>query len=212
MHLPSTPVLILLLAPFALWAMLFILAECGSVTLKPLVPWLLAACWIFWGAGTIANISNRRWKDALYFIYFGMSLVLGWLKSRYFFEDNAKPTYSLRSLLTVPQPTYVMVRDVAASSSWYSEKFGLRKLAEQPRPDGIALQFDEAADPVILVPKDPAVFRRAPVFFTRKVGKVRNRLIANGVNVSPVQKDRQGTSFFEILDSEGNTLEVSEQP
>jgi hypothetical protein len=70
MHLPSTPVLILLLAPFALWAMLFILAECGSVTLKPLVPWLLAACWIFWGAGTIANISNRRWKDALYFIYF----------------------------------------------------------------------------------------------------------------------------------------------
>ena len=212
MHLPSTPVLILLLTPFALWAVLFILAEYGRVTLKPLLPWLLAACWILWGAAAIANISDRRWKGALYFVYFGISLVLGWVKSRYFFEDTAKPAYSLRSLLTVPQPTYVMVRDVAASSSWYSEKFGLRKLAEQSRPDGVALQFDQAADPVILIPKDPAGFRRAPIFFTRKIRKVRSRLIESGVSVSPVQKDRQGTSFFEIQDTEGNTLEVSEQP
>jgi catechol 2,3-dioxygenase-like lactoylglutathione lyase family enzyme len=105
-----------------------------------------------------------------------------------------------------------MVRHVATASTWYDEKFGLRKLAEQARPDGVALQFDEAADPVILIPRDPAIFRRAPVFFTRKVGKVRSRLIANGVSVSPVQQDRQGTKFFEVLDGEGNPIEVSEQP
>jgi hypothetical protein len=94
------------------------------------------------------------------------------------------------------------------------EKFGLRKLAveEQARPDGIALQFDADTNPVILIPKNPVVFQPAPVFFTRNVAKVRNRLIANGVSAGPVQQDRQGTEFFDLLDAEGNTLEVSKEP
>jgi hypothetical protein len=37
-------------------------------------------------------------------------------------------------------------------------------------------------------------------------------LTANGVSAGPVQQDRQGTSFFDFLDSEGNTIEVSERP
>ena len=150
--------------------------------------------------------------------FFGLlgepSLLLGWLKRRYLFESNVKPTQSLASLMTVPQPMYVAVRDVATASSWYAQKFGLRKLAatEQARPDGIALQFDESTNPVILIPKDPVVYRPVPVFFARKVGKVRDQLIAEGISAGPVQQDRQGTRFFELLDGEGNTLEVSEQP
>lgn len=117
-------------------------------------------------------------------------------------------------MIIVQQTTYVAVKDVATASPWYAEKFGLRKLAdsEQPRPDGVAFQFDEKSKPVILVPKDPMRWRPAPVLFARKVSEARERLIANGVNTGPVQQDRQGTNFFELFDSEGNTLEVSERP
>lgn len=65
---------------------------------------------------------------------------------------------------------------------------------------------------VILVPKDPVVARPTPLFFTRKLSRVRDVLTANGVSAGPVQQDRQGTSFFDFLDSEGNTIEVSERP
>jgi catechol 2,3-dioxygenase-like lactoylglutathione lyase family enzyme len=214
MHLPSGPALMILLAPLVLWAVLFVLAEYGHVTLKPLKPWLVAACWVLYGAAVLGFFLDGPWQSVFFAAYWAAGLLLAWLKRRYLFESNRKPTQSLASVMAVPQPTYVAVRDVAAASSWYAEKFGLRKLAatEQARPDGIALQFDERTHPVILIPKDPKVSGPVPVFFTRQVGKVRDRLSAKGVSTGPVQQDRQGTSFFELLDGEGNTLEVSEQP
>lgn len=214
MHIPSPSLLLILLAPFVLWAVLFVLSEFGRVPMKPLKPWLVAALWLLWGAGTIGFFADVPWRSAVWSLYTGFGLLLGWVKRRYLFETNVKPKQSLASLLTVPQTTYVEVRDVMTASGWYADKFGLRKLAatEQPRPDGIALQFDESTDALILIPKDPVNSRPAPVFFTRKVGRVRERLIANGVSAGPVQKDRQGTTFFELLDGEGNTLEVSEKP
>jgi len=214
MHIPSASVLVILLAPFLLWALSLVLSEFGQVPMRPLKPWLVAAVWLLWGAGTIGFVADGPWRSAVWSLYAGLSLLLGWVKRRHRFESNVKPRQSLASFLTVPQTTYVEVRDVTAASGWYAEKFGLRKLAatEQARPDGITLQFDESSDAVTLIPKDLVKSRPAPVFFTRKVGRVRDRLIANGVSAGPVQTDRQGTSFFELLDGEGNTLEVSEKP
>jgi hypothetical protein len=214
MHIPSASVLVILLAPFLLWALLYVLSEFGQLPMKPLKPWLVATVWLLWGAGTIGFFADSPWRSAVWSLYAGLSLLLGWVKRRYLFESNVKPRRSLASLLTVPQTTYIEVKDVSTASGWYAEKFGLRKLtaAEQARPDGVTLQFDESTNAVILIPKDPVNYRAAPVFFTRKVEKVRERLIANGVNAGPVQKDRQGTNFFELLDGEGNTLEVSEKP
>jgi hypothetical protein len=141
MHLPSTPVLMILLAPLVLWVVLFVLAEYGHVTLKPLKPWLAVVCWLLWGAASLGEFMGRPWSGTLFWGFWGVSLLLAWVKRSYLFESNVKPTQSLASLMTVPQPTYVAVRDVATASSWYAEKFGLRKLAvtEQTRPDGIAL-------------------------------------------------------------------------
>ena len=214
MHLPVTPAILILFAPFLLWAVLFVLAEYGNVSLKPLTPWLAVACWLLWLISAILFLADRPWGSALISGYAGIVLVLGWVKRSYLFESRIKPSNSLVSLLAVSQPTYVAVRDIANAAPWYAEKFGLRKLAaaEQAQSDGATLQFNENTHPVILILKDPVAPRPAPVFFTHKVGKVRDALIARGVNAGPVQQDRQGTRFFELLDGEGNTIEVSERP
>jgi hypothetical protein len=214
MHIPSAAALTIMLAPFALWGALFCLAEYAHVSLKSLSPWFPALYWFLWGAAGIGVLVDHPLRFALISAYGGIGLVLGWLKRRYLFESSMKPSRSLASLLTIPQPTYVAVRDVSTAFPWYTEKFGLRKLSptEETRSDGVTLQFNESTHPVILIPKDPSVSRSAPVFFARNVEKVRNRLIADGVSAGPVHQDRQGTNFFELLDGEGNTLEVSERP
>jgi len=214
MHLLTTPQLAILLAPLVLWAVLFVLAEYGHVVLKPLKPWLVAACWLLWGVYGMGVVANRPWRFALFSVYCGTSLILLWLKRRYLFASNEKPSHSLARFLTVPKPTYVAVRDVAAASPWYTDKLGLRELApsEETRRDRITLKFSADTDPLILVPKDPILPRSVPVLFSRRIRKVRERLIANGVSAGPVQQDRQGTTFFELRDGEGNTIEVSEQP
>jgi len=206
----------MLLALCALWGVLFILAEYGNISLKPFKPWLAIAGWLLWGLASLPFFEDvsRPWRFAAFAGSTGTTLLLAWVKRSYLFESKIKPSRSLARLLTVSQPTYIAVRDVANASPWYAEKFGLRKLAatEQASRDGIALQFDEKTHPVILIPKNPLYPRPAPVFFSHKVEKVRDKLIANGVNAGPVQRDRQGTSFFELLDGEGNTVEVSEWP
>jgi hypothetical protein len=216
MHLHLTPALIVVFGLFVLWAVLFVLAEYGDVSLKPLKSWLAAASWVLWGLSSVpfAERLPRPWRAAALTGYLATSLLLAWVKRSCLFESKIKPSHSLASLLTVLQPTYVAVRDVTAASPWYAEKFGLRKLAaaEQPSKYGVALQFNEKTHPVILILKDPAAPRPAPVFFTGKVEKVRDRLMVRGVSAGPIQQDRQGTRFFELLDGEGNTVEVSERP
>ncbi len=215
-HLHFTPALVVLGGLFVLWAVLFVLAEFGDVSLKPLKSWLAAVCWLLWGitALPLSGSVARPWRAAALVAYGGATTVLAWVKRSYLFESKVKPSGSFAGLLTMSQGTRIAVRDVTASAQWYAEKFGLRKLAatEQTSKYGIALQFDEKTPPVILVPKDPVAPRPAPVFFARKVEKVRDKLIVRGVSAGPIQRDRQGTRFFELLDGEGNTVEVSEKP
>jgi hypothetical protein len=49
MHFPSPSVLMIALAPFVLWTVLFVLAEYGNLMLKPLKPWLGAALLLLFG-------------------------------------------------------------------------------------------------------------------------------------------------------------------
>jgi hypothetical protein len=214
MHWPPTPFLLMVLAPFALWAILFIVAKLNRVSLKPLMPWIAGACWLLWGLGSIPFLENKRWGTAAMTCYAGMTLLLGWIKRSYLFGSDPKPSGSLASLLTISLPTSIAADNPNILYQWYAEKLGLRKLAdsEQPRSDGVALQFDEKSNTVTLVRRDPVAPRPAPVFFSRKLRKVRELLISRGVSAGPIQQDRQGTRFFELLDGEGNPLEISERP
>lgn len=213
MHVPPTPVIVVMLTPFVLWGMLYIISEYGNVTIKPLIPWLVVLCYLLYGTAILGVIADRHWRFAFFSLYGGTGLVYSWLKRRYFFTSSVKPSRSLASVLVVPEPMYVAVRDVNATSQWYAEKFGLRKLSptDEIGPYAVALQFDPDKYPVILVPRDPMTPRSVPVFFARNIAKARRRLIADGVNAGPLQEDRQGTKFFEFLDGEGNTVEVCER-
>ncbi len=214
MHLLYVRLLTILLAPLAMWAVIYGFANVTHVSLKPLKPWLTAICWIFWGLYAIVDITKRPSRDVIFAIYTGATLVLAWIQRRYLFKSDTKPSRSLASILKVPEPTYIAVKNVSATAPWYIEKFGLRELApsDEARPDGVTLQFKADSSPIILVPKDPAIHRPLPVFFTRNVEKARERLMAEGISVGQIQQDYQGARHFELLDNEGNRLEVCCMP
>ena len=117
------------------------------------------------------------------------------------------------TLFTPAASNYIPVLDVAAATSWYVEKFGLR-----PRPT----KFDDGqrgvelwlADEVyfVLGPRDVPTADETPMLYTPRITKARDYLTARGVEAGEIQQDRQGTKFFEIRDLEGNLIEISQEP
>jgi hypothetical protein len=118
------------------------------------------------------------------------------------------------SVLTIADSFYVGVLDLAAATAWYTEKLGLRKV---PLKTGeargcIALGFSKNDDACItLGPRVPAD-GMTPMLYATKANSARDALSSRGVIVGEIQKDRQGTQFFEIRDLEDNGIEISEEP
>jgi hypothetical protein len=50
------------------------------------------------------------------------------------------------------------------------------------------------------------------ILFVKNVQKTRDRLATRGVNVGPLQTDRQGMHYFEMRDMENNVIEFFEEP
>jgi catechol 2,3-dioxygenase-like lactoylglutathione lyase family enzyme len=98
-------------------------------------------------------------------------------------------------------------------SPWYTEKLGLRKLAEGPpgESSSVAFKFKEDGNSVILTTHRDFGTYKSPIFFTKKLGKIREVLATRGVAAGPVKQDRQGTRYFEIQDPEGNAIEVVQE-
>jgi catechol 2,3-dioxygenase-like lactoylglutathione lyase family enzyme len=118
------------------------------------------------------------------------------------------------SLLRPAGANYVGVRDLAAATTWYTEKLGLRKV-QVPMDDGegcVALGFDHKEAAVVLGPADRSSGEISPLMYASNLKKAREFLSSRGVNVGEIQRDRQNTHFFEMRDLEGNVLEVSEEP
>jgi hypothetical protein len=47
---------------------------------------------------------------------------------------------------------------------------------------------------------------------TQAQAKDMPHLTSRGVNIDKIQRDRQGTRFFEIRDLEGNIIEICDEP
>ena len=119
------------------------------------------------------------------------------------------------SLLSVADSFYVGVHDIGTATYWYIEKLGLKKTT---------VEIDEAEGCVGLIfPKEfPAAIVLGPpgapsegatrMLYTGAIDKAREWLITRGVKVSAIEKDRQGTQYFELRDLEGNVIEVAEEP
>jgi hypothetical protein len=50
------------------------------------------------------------------------------------------------------------------------------------------------------------------MLYTGAIKKAREWLSSRGVTVGAIEKDRQGTQYFEVRDLEGNVIEVAEEP
>ena len=99
---------------------------------------------------------------------------------------------------------YIGVRNVAGTVSWYTEKLGLRKVPIEldDGEDCVALGFatDEAA--FVLGPTGKSSGELTPLLYSSNVNKAREWLKSRGVNVGDVQRDPQGTQYFQMRDLE----------
>ncbi|PYP92871.1 MAG: hypothetical protein DMG65_02460 [Candidatus Angelobacter sp. Gp1-AA117] len=108
------------------------------------------------------------------------------------------------------------VNDVAAATAWYKEKFGLRESGqnfEEGSPEDTELISSPNREfGVILLAGVEESGDPPPVLNTSDIAKAREWLALRGVNVTPVQTDRQGTHYIEMRDLENNLIEISEEP
>ena len=123
------------------------------------------------------------------------------------------------AILRFSEPISVPVHDLEIAKRWYCEKLDFKEMpALEDDPGAIALQHEPGEGILILgLPdeKNPGSLEPSPAvptLFTDKIEKARNLLNSRGVACGPVQRDRQGTHYFEIRDADGNLLEISEEP
>jgi len=119
------------------------------------------------------------------------------------------------SLFWVADSFYVGVRDVEAATSWYIAKLGLRKTnVEVDEGEGcVGLIFPkELPAAIVLGPSGATTDRATRMLYTGALDKAREWLSSRAVTVGSIEKDRQGTRYFEMRDMEGNVIEVSEEP
>ncbi|MBZ5550799.1 MAG: VOC family protein [Acidobacteriia bacterium] len=118
------------------------------------------------------------------------------------------------SLFAPAGTNYIGVVDMAAATTWYIQKLGLRKVDVEldDGEDCVALGFEKDECALCLGPPGRPTDELTPMLYSSNLRKAREFLISTGVNVSEIQKDRQGTHYFEMRDLEGNVIEITEEP
>jgi catechol 2,3-dioxygenase-like lactoylglutathione lyase family enzyme len=118
------------------------------------------------------------------------------------------------SILGSGGTNYVGVQNLDAATAWYKEKLDLHEIKiEIDDGEGcIALAFSNDEFALMLGPAGAPTDEPSPLLFTSNIAKAREFLSSRGVNTGEIQKDRQGTRYFEMRDLEGNMIEVSEEP
>ncbi len=114
--------------------------------------------------------------------------------------------------------------DVESAKRWWVDAFDCRVVSvpsdwDCPLPSDVALQLPGHDEPTILlnskVELERAGFDRrspvAPVIFCSKLKKGYDHFTSRGVLCGPIQ-DGGNTQFFEIRDTEGNTIEICKEP
>ena len=94
------------------------------------------------------------------------------------------------------------------------EKLGLREINVEmdDGEDCIALGFSDEEYIIALGPTGKSSGELRPLLFTTKITKAREFLNSRGAGPREIEKDAQGTPYFEIRDPEGNVVEVCEEP
>lgn len=225
MHLPSHPFWFWLIigAPFLFGFALWVAANTLEKSLKPLIPWLWAGyalCivpYLFLDLGMAGRHKTLRLISGI--VAWSCYSAAAWIKRRYMFETMRAPGAKwywpwTAATFSVPTSTRIVVRDIDSVAPWYVDKLGLRKLAENPWGEmGVAtLRFKEDGNSIILTTRGDFRTRKTPIFFTKKIRKMRDVMAARGAHVGIIEQDRQGTRYFQVRDPEGNEIEIVQEP
>ncbi len=73
---------------------------------------------------------------------------------------------------------------------------------EEKLGSAIHLRFKEDGNSIVLATRGNFRTGKTPIFFTKKIGKMRDIMAARGVKVGTIERDRQGTRYFQVRDPE----------
>jgi predicted enzyme related to lactoylglutathione lyase len=221
-HLPHHPVWfwLIVVSPWIGFVALWVTVNTVKKSFKPWIPWLFSGYAIFLFCYLVLGPFDGH-KTARLVLGTGMWTLYTaalWLKRRYQFEIMESPRgrwyFWARAEFSVPDDTHILVRNLKSVSPWYAEKLGLRKTTapESHDSDSVKFKFKEDGKSVVLTTRSGFQTGKTPIFFTRKIEKMRRIMVERGINVPAIEKDRQGISYFQIRDPEGNEIEIVQEP
>ena len=117
-------------------------------------------------------------------------------------------------LFSAAGANYIGVRDLTSATSWYKEKLAVREIdVEMDDGEGcVALGFSNDEYIITLGPTGKPTDELRPLLYTTNIKKAREFLHSRGASPGEIEKDAQGTDYFEMRDPEGNVVEVCEEP
>jgi catechol 2,3-dioxygenase-like lactoylglutathione lyase family enzyme len=224
-HLAPHPVWFrfVLLFPFVLPFLLWVTINTLSISIKPLIPrlkiaYLLSFIPYIFVAALDGHGNRRGWRLVAFSCFYTCWSVLMWAQRHSMSESLQRPGDQWffpwkAASFSIPTDTRILVRSIDDVAPWYTEKLGLRRVAENPikESDAATFRFKVDGNPIVLTTRSDFRTDKTPILFTRKIGKMRDVMMARGVHVKHIQRDRQGIQYFEIRDPEGNEIEVVEE-
>lgn len=208
----------ILLSPGVIWLGLWLLVLRTHISLKRISPWLRAGFLLSLPAYLVVETAggHRFLRLTIAAFFYTCMNVSIWIDSRHMLETIGEPRSKWHlpwnsARFSIPRNARVLVRDINVASSWYEEKLGLEKAAENPWAESEAstYKFREGGKSITLTTR-PDRTDRSLLLFAKNLQKMQRVILARGISPGLVREDRQGTRFFEIHDPEGNTIEVVE--
>jgi predicted enzyme related to lactoylglutathione lyase len=200
--------------------LLWVASNTLNVSIKPLTPWLKIGYFLsvipYVFVSALDDHKTWRLVAESCFLTFWMAFI--WTQRHSMFESLRPPGAEWYlpwkgARFSIPASTRILVRDLDEVTPWYKEKLGLCKVADNPlrEADAATFRFKQDGNSIVLTTRGGLGTGKTPILFTKKIGKMRGVMMARGVNVGTIQRDRQGIQYFEIRDPEGNGIEIVEE-
>lgn len=106
---------------------------------------------------------------------------------------------------------YVRSPHPESLAQWYAETFSGKVIPVTNEMEGTlaAVSLEREGEPICIGLDGEG--EGTPMLYARGVEKAHGWLMERGVNVGPVQQDRQGNTFFEMRDPADNIIEVTRE-
>jgi predicted enzyme related to lactoylglutathione lyase len=221
-HLPIHPAWFwfVLLAPCFVPLLLWIVTNALNVSIKPLAPWLKVSYFLSFIPFVLVDAlgDHKTWRLVAQSFFYTFWMAFVWTQGHFMFESLrplGAPWYFpwKGARFSIPASTRILVRDLDEVTPWYTEKLGLSRAPDNPlrESDAATFKFKQDGNSIVLTTRVGLGTGKTPILFTKKIGKMRDVMMARGVEVGMIERDRQGIRYFDIRDPEGNEIEVVEE-